>query len=121
MALTISKKRHFSLFLLGGVHLDMRRMNRVGLVSPHLAVLGPGGTWADVLNEIPPEKFTLIHGQCTSVGVAGYILGGGVNVVGTSERYGSAADHVERYTMVDAEGRILLVRIDISLTRAYFL
>jgi hypothetical protein len=36
-------------------------------------------------------------------------LGGGVNVVGTSERYGSAADHVERYTMVDAMGRILLV------------
>lgn len=87
----------------------MRRMNRIGLVSPHLAVLGPGGTWADVLRELPPSDFTLIHGQCTSVGVAGYILGGGVNVVGTSERYGSAADHVERYTMVDAKGRILLV------------
>ena len=51
----------------------------------------------------------MIHGQCTSVGVGGYILGGGVNVVGTSERYGSAADHVERFTMVDAKGRILLV------------
>lgn len=95
--------------LLGGIHLDMRRMNRIGLVSPHLAVLGPGGTWADVLRELPPTKYTLIHGQCTSVGVAGYILGGGVNVVGTSERYGSAADHVVRYTMVDAQGRILLV------------
>jgi len=93
----------------GGVHLDLRRMNRIGLASPHLAILGPGGTWADVLRELPPSEFTMIHGQCTSVGVAGYILGGGVNVVGTSERYGSAADHVERYTMVDAMGRILLV------------
>ena len=37
------------------------------------------------------------------------ISGGGVNVVGTSERYGSAAEHVERFTMVDAKGRILLV------------
>ena len=84
-------------------------MNRVALISDHLAILGPGGTWADVLRKIPPSKFTLIHGQCTSVGVGGYILGGGVNVVGTSEKYGSAANHVERYTMVDAEGRILLV------------
>ena len=53
----------------------------------------------------------MIHGQCTSVGVAGYLLGGGINVVGTSERYGSGANHVARYTMVDAQGRILLVRI----------
>jgi hypothetical protein len=37
------------------------------------------------------------------------ISGGGVNVVGTSERYGSAAEHVERFTMVDAKGRLLLV------------
>ena len=32
-------------------------------------------------------------------------------MVGTSERYGSAAEHVERFTMVDAKGRILLVII----------
>ena len=35
-----------------------------------------------------------------------------MNVVGTSERYGSAADHVKRYTMVDAKGRILLVNVN---------
>lgn len=87
----------------------MRRMNRIALAGPDLAILGPGGTWADVLAKLPPDQFTMIHGQCTSVGVGGYILGGGVNVVGTSERYGSAADHVQRYTMVDAKGRILLV------------
>ena len=69
------------------------------------------GTWADVLEKLPPTKFTMIHGQCTSVGVAGCLLGGGINVVGTSEKYGSGANHVARYTMVDAQGRILLVRI----------
>lgn len=87
-------------------------MNRVGLVTPNLAVLGPGGTWADVLKILPPDKYTMIHGQCSSVGVGGFILGGGINVVGSSERYGSAADHVERFTMVDAKGRILLVSQD---------
>ena len=29
-------------FFSGGVHLDLRRMNRIGLASPHLAILGPG-------------------------------------------------------------------------------
>ena len=60
---------------LGGVHLDLRKMNRIGLASSNLAILGPGGTWADVLRELPPSEYTMIHGQCTSVGVAGYILG----------------------------------------------
>ena len=59
----------------GGVHLDLRKMNRIGLASSNLAILGPGGTWADVLRELPPSEYTMIHGQCTSVGVAGYILG----------------------------------------------
>ena len=87
----------------------MRRLNRIGLLNNEIAILGPGSTWKDVLEVLPPSKFTMIHGQCTSVGVAGYLLGGGINVVGTSERYGSGADHVVRYTMVDAKGRILLV------------
>jgi hypothetical protein len=95
----------------GGVHIDLRAMNSVGLMSSHMAVLGPGGTWKSVLEKIPPSKYTMIHGQCTSVGVGGYILGGGVNVVGTSERYGSAVQQVERYTMVDAKGRTLLVQL----------
>ena len=48
----------------GGVHFDMREMNHVGLVNNHMAVLGPGGTWGDVLEKIPPTKFTMLHGQC---------------------------------------------------------
>ena len=99
----------------------MRRMNRIALAGPDLAILGPGGTWTDVLAKLPPSEFTMIHGQCTSVGVGGYILGGGVNVVGTSERYGSAADHVKRYTMVDAIGRILLVMSNVHTIDFYTL
>lgn len=72
-------------------------------------LLGPGSTWERVLNLVPPEKYTMIHGQCTAVGVAGYILGGGYNIIGTSNRYLSGASNVLQYTMVDAEGRILKV------------
>ena len=78
------------------------------------AILGPGSTWRRVLKFIPKDRYTLIHGQCTSVGVAGYILGGGVNIMGTSQRYLSAAANVLQYTLVDAEGRILKVKFHLN-------
>ena len=94
----------------------MRSLNQIRLIDNELVVLGPGGTWKDVLEKFPPTEFTMIHGQCTSVGVAGYLLGGGINFLGTSNKYGSGADHVIQYTMVDAKGRILLVS-DIRLDK----
>ncbi len=53
----------------------MRQMNRVKIVSDDKVILGPGATWGEVLKAIPPENYTLIHGQCLSVGVGGYLLG----------------------------------------------
>ena len=51
------------------------------------------------------------------MGVGGYLLGGGVNVIGTSQRLTSGASNVLQYTMVDAKGDIykVLVKIYISL------
>ncbi len=50
-------------------------MNKIALASPHLAILGSGSTWQNVLDEIPIKEYSMIHGQCLSVGVGGYILG----------------------------------------------
>ena len=44
-----------------------------------------------------------------SVGVGGYLLGGGVNFSGTSNKYGFGAEHVLAYEMVTAEGDIATV------------
>ena len=38
--------------------------------------------------------------------MGGYLLGGGVNLVGTSQRYGLGAEHVLAATMVTADGDI---------------
>ena len=43
----------------GGVHIDLRAMNKIELLSPYLAQLGPGSTWNDVLDVIPPTDFTM--------------------------------------------------------------
>ena len=51
--------------------------------------LGPGGTWGDVLELAPPSRYSYPHGQCRSVGVGGYLLGGGVNWLGTYNKVSS--------------------------------
>ena len=51
----------------------------------------------------------MIHGQVLTVGVSGYLLGIGVNPMGTTARYGFGADHVWEYTMVLPDGSIAKV------------
>ena len=41
----------------------------------------------------------MIHGQCLTVGVGGFLLKGGFNMLGGSARYGDGSSHVVRYTM----------------------
>ena len=51
----------------------------------------------------------MMHGQCVTVGVGGFLLGGGVNIVGTSQRIGTGSSNVLQYTMVDTDGFIVKV------------
>ena len=103
----------------------MRRMNKIKFASrmpfegsgPAL-ILGPGSTWGRVLNRFPPEKYTMVHGVCTDVGVGGFLLGGGVNYLGTSQRYLSGSSNVLQYTMVDSKGDIYKVTF-LSLSKYY--
>ena len=54
--------RPLTTFQHAGLHLDLRELNMVRLVRDKrsstglAAVLGPGGTWGDVLKVIPPER-----------------------------------------------------------------
>ncbi len=81
------------------------------------ARLGPGSRWSRVLSILDPSKMTLVHGQCTDVGVGGYLVGGGVNVAGTTSKYGLGSENVDEYTLVTADARILTVTADGITTR----
>ena len=72
-------------------------------------ILGPGSTWSRVLDCVPTDKYTIIHGQCLGVGVGGFLLAGGINAIGTSQRYKSGASNILQYTMVDANGDVYKV------------
>ena len=90
----------------------MRLMNSIALEdsaeSPTglVAVLGAGATWGQVLRSISPTQYSYPHGQCRSVGVGGFLLGGGVNWLGTYNKYGYGAEHVIKMTAVLADGSI---------------
>ncbi len=81
--------------------------------------LGPGSTWERVLSLVPPSDYTMVHGQCTEVGVAGYLLGGGVNVAGSATKYGVGAENVVEYEMVTASSEIVTVNKDGITKRSY--
>ena len=104
------------ILIVEGIHIDMSQINSVKLSNryPHekpgpALILGPGSTWGRVLKKFPPERYTMVHGVCTGVGVGGFLLGGGVNYLGTSQRYLSGSSNVLQYTMVDAKGDIYKV------------
>ena len=50
-----------------------------------------------------------MHGQCLSVGVGGFTLGGGMNLIAASAKYGTAMEQVIEYRMVTARGDIITV------------
>ena len=99
-----------------GIHIDMRGLNKVEHTNrypfnpPGPALrLGPGQTWERVLSLVPMDRYTYIHGQCTSVGVGGYLLGGGFQATGTTQRLGFGSFNVLQYTMVNADGNIMKI------------
>jgi len=102
----------------GGVHMDMRSFDKLEMESTILSPtgkalrLGPGRQWGDVLDFASPEKYSYPHGQCKSVGVGGYLLGGGVNWLGTYNKYGYGAEHILEMKVVLADGSIAWVNKD---------
>jgi FAD/FMN-containing dehydrogenase len=61
-----------------------------------------GKTWGDVLPEVNRYGLTALHGSSSSVGVIGYLLGGGLSFYG--RRFGLASNSVRSLTVVLADG-----------------
>ena len=64
-----------------------------------------GKTWGDVLPEAVKHGLTAVHGSSATVGVIGYLLGGGLSFYG--RRFGLAANSVRSLTVVSADGDVI--------------
>ncbi|KAK4652802.1 hypothetical protein QC762_512650 [Podospora pseudocomata] len=90
----------------GGVTLDLRDLNEITLVNGNADVrLGVGLTWGEVYAQLDPLGLTVAGGRIASVGVGGYIVGGGLSFL--SPKVGFAADTVSKYEVVLANGTLI--------------
>ncbi|MGN9907794.1 FAD-binding oxidoreductase [Phytohabitans sp. LJ34] len=64
-----------------------------------------GKTWGDVVPEVTRHGLTALHGSSATVGVIGYLLGGGLSFYG--RRFGLAANSVRSLTVVLADGEVV--------------
>ncbi len=71
-----------------------------------LARVGAGARWADVLAAAAPHGLAGVSGSATSVGVVGFVLGGGMGPL--SRQYGFGADLVRSIELVTPDGQIVV-------------
>jgi FAD/FMN-containing dehydrogenase len=62
-----------------------------------------GARWIDVVDAAAPHGLAAMHGSAPTVGVIGYLLGGGLSFYG--RRHGLAANHVRGFDVVTPDGR----------------
>ncbi len=68
--------------------------------------LGAGARWLEAYHALQPSGSYVQGGGCTSVGVAGFTLGGGFGTF--SRRYGTAAGNLLEAEIVTASGEIVV-------------
>ncbi|KAI3393838.1 hypothetical protein diail_3565 [Diaporthe ilicicola] len=86
--------------------IDMGLMNHVIVDTASETVdIGPGGRWRDVYHELHKHNYTVAGGREANVGVAGFLLGGGLAFL--NSRRGFACDDVISYEIVLADGSVV--------------
>ncbi|KAL8730888.1 MAG: hypothetical protein Q9166_003815 [cf. Caloplaca sp. 2 TL-2023] len=88
-----------------GVLIDMSRFNHTQYDSTrNVAIVGAGGKWLGVYNELDRHNVTVVGGRVLDVGVGGLILGCGLSYL--SDLYGLACDNVVNFEVVLANGTV---------------
>ena len=87
----------------GGVVVTTRRMQGVRVdPAARSARVEAGARWAHVVAAAAEHGLAPLSGSAPGVGAVGYVLGGGLGLLG--RRYGWAADHVGAIELVTADG-----------------
>ncbi|HSJ29854.1 MAG TPA: FAD-binding oxidoreductase [Longimicrobiales bacterium] len=90
----------------GALALDLSRMNAVAIdAERRVAVVEPGATWADVDRESQLHGLGTTGATVSSVGVAGFSLGGGSGYL--ARKHGLGVQNLLSLEVVTADGRVL--------------
>ncbi|KAM0816714.1 hypothetical protein AB5N19_02516 [Seiridium cardinale] len=89
-----------------GVTLDLGLMNHTEYVAESkIAHIGAGSRWADVYGSLEKYGVTAPGGRTATVGVAGFLTGGGNNFY--SSMVGLGCDNVVNFEVVLASGEVI--------------
>ncbi|KAI8311534.1 Bifunctional solanapyrone synthase [Colletotrichum sp. SAR11_59] len=104
VSLTVTKLK--SMGFADGVTIDMGLIREVQY-SPDLKIasIGAGALWRDVYSSLEPYGVTAPGGRTSTVGVAGFLTGGGNNFF--SAEVGLGCDNVVNFEVVLASGKIV--------------
>lgn len=71
-----------------------------------VASIRPGTTWATVYGDLEPYNVTVPGGRTGTVGIGGFLLGGGNTFYAAREGFG--CDNIVNYEIVLASGYVVL-------------
>ncbi|MCC6945447.1 MAG: FAD-binding oxidoreductase, partial [Thermomicrobiales bacterium] len=91
-----------------GMMISTRRLNDVR-IDPvaRTARVGAGARWGAVIDTAGEHGLAPITGSSPTVGVAGYLLGGGIGPLNRS--HGFSSDYLAQVTLVNGRGEIVIV------------
>lgn len=80
----------------GAISIWFKDMNEITLNEDKSVVsVGPGNLWGQVYEALEPHGLAAVGGRASSIGVGGFILGGGISFY--SNLYGWALDNVRSF------------------------
>jgi FAD/FMN-containing dehydrogenase len=86
-----------------GLTIDVSLLKTFSWDGPRRRVtIGSGARNGDLYNVLRADNRTVTHGRCPTVGVAGFLLGGGIGF--NMRNYGAASDLLKATTIVTADG-----------------
>ncbi|KAK7043920.1 hypothetical protein VNI00_008086 [Paramarasmius palmivorus] len=89
-----------------GVTIDLGRMTAINIAADKRSVqVGPGNRWGPVYDALAVEDLIVVGGRSNTVGVGGYLLGGGISHM--NSQHGLAAQNIVNYQVVLADGSIV--------------
>jgi FAD/FMN-containing dehydrogenase len=78
--------------------------------AARVARIKAGALWGDVVAAVAPHGLAVMHGSSPTVGVIGYLLGGGLSFY--ARAHGLAANHVRAFEVVTPDGAFRRVDAD---------
>lgn len=88
-----------------GVVIDMAEMDQLS-IDPQtgIATIGAGAINSEIYAALEDAGRTITHGRCPSVGVAGFLMGGGIGF--NMRRFGMGCDALLGAEVVTADGQV---------------